>query len=66
MPVLRFSIFIQVIKMPRPIVSDESHRRIKQFAARKEITVQEAYDRIICWFLNEYGVEKKGTILIKT
>jgi len=50
----------------RVYVSKESHKRVKQFAARKGITLQFAYDFIIHDYLDEYGREKKGQVLTKS
>ena len=50
-------------KLVRVYVSEESHRRVKQFAARKGVTLQYAYDFIIHDYLDEYGREKKGEVL---
>lgn len=51
--------------MARPLVSDETHHRMKQFAARKNIPVQDAYDIIIQKVLDSEGKEKRGEILTK-
>jgi len=51
--------------LARPYISEEAHRRVKQFAARKGMTVQDAYEFIIFDYLDEYGREKKGVILEK-
>jgi len=51
--------------LARVYVTEKTHRRVKQFAARKGITIQEAYEILICSLLDEYGIEKRGVILTK-
>ncbi len=53
------------MSMARPYISDETHHRMKQFAARKNISIQDAYDLLIQNVLDDEGKEKRGVILTK-
>lgn len=45
--------------MARPVVPEEAHRRVKTYASRKGITLEDAYKHIILNILDENGIEKQ-------